>query len=275
MRWRGLDWRCSCGADRSAALCCAAHHLRRPPVLSSGFPVLLTFRGRPRPVPVFSGESFSTPVGGTAQGLSRSFSEILCSSTGRAPLSPALDGLSTGISTTKPTASAPGCEGGQVPSRARPHADAAMAAAVSARGAAEPGATLPKAGLGSAPLGAVAGADRGDEGRDDLLEVADDRVVGVRDDRRVRVGIDGDDVLRAQAAGHVLDRATDPAGEVQFRRYPGACLADLLLVRSPALAGDDAGNAHDTAEQPGQLLEGAEPVRPADAAPAADHHPRR
>jgi hypothetical protein len=73
MRWRGLDWRCGCDADRSATACCAARHAGRPPALSSGFPVLLTLRGRPRPVPVFSGESFSTPASG---GCTRAFPQL-------------------------------------------------------------------------------------------------------------------------------------------------------------------------------------------------------
>jgi hypothetical protein len=73
MRWRGLDWRCGCDADRSATACCAARHAGRPPALSSGFPVLLTLRGRPRPVPVFSGESCSTPASG---GCTRAFPQL-------------------------------------------------------------------------------------------------------------------------------------------------------------------------------------------------------
>ena len=46
-----------------------------------------------------------------------------------------------------------------------------------------------------------AGADGGDQGREDLGEVADDGVVGAGDDRRVRVGVDGDQAPGALEAG--------------------------------------------------------------------------
>ena len=69
----------------------------------------------------------------------------------------------------------------------------------------------------SQPRRAVAGPQRRDQRRDDLVQVPDHRVVGVGDDRRVRVGVDRDDVLGAQAPGHVLDRPADPAGQVELR----------------------------------------------------------
>src|SRR3954470_16290760 len=57
-----------------------------------------------------------------------------------------------------------------------------------------------------------AGAKRVDQGGDDLVQVADDGVVGVGQDGGARVGVDRDDVLRAGAAGDVLNGAADAAG---------------------------------------------------------------
>ncbi len=46
-------------------------------------------------------------------------------------------------------------------------------------------------------------------------------------------------------------------------------------MRPPAIARDHPGDADSAAEQPGEFLKRGEAVRPADAPPAADHHPRR
>ena len=97
------------------------------------------------------------------------------------------------------------------------------------------------------------------------MEVADDGVVGVGQDGGARVGVDRDDVLGAGAAGDVLDGAADAAGQVELRGDLGAGLADLLLVRAPALRGDHAGHPDHAAEQFGQLLERGEAVRAAHA----------
>src|SRR5882757_7284520 len=107
-----------------------------------------------------------------------------------------------------------------------------------------------------------------DQGGDDLVQVADDGVVGVGQDGGARVGVDGNDVLGAGAAGDVLDGAADAAGQVELRGDLGAGLADLLLVRAPALRGDHAGHPDHAAEQPGQFLQRGEAVRAADAAAA-------
>ena len=68
--------------------------------------------------------------------------------------------------------------------------------------------------------------------RHDLEHVADHRVVGARQDRRLGVGVDREDLLRALAAGHVLRRAADPARDVELGRdlraglaRPGRCAA--------------------------------------------------
>ena len=111
------------------------------------------------------------------------------------------------------------------------------------------------------------GGDRGD----DLGEVADHRVVGVREDRRLGVGVDREDLLRALAAGDVLGGAADAAGDVEVGRDLRAGLAHLVGVRAPAGHGHDARAADGRVQQPGQLLEHPEPVRRAHAAAAADH----
>src|SRR5205807_7124418 len=68
----------------------------------------------------------------------------------------------------------------------------------------------------------------------DLVQVADDAEVGEFEDRRVRVLVDRDDVLRALHPDLVLDRAGDTGREVQLRRHRLAGLADLRGVGVPA-----------------------------------------
>jgi hypothetical protein len=66
----------------------------------------------------------------------------------------------------------------------------------------------PAAALGGSPGGSSA-LDGRHERRNHLGQIADHRVVGVRQDRRGRVSVDHYDVPRGQAACHVLDRAAD------------------------------------------------------------------
>ena len=72
------------------------------------------------------------------------------------------------------------------------------------------------------------GADRGH----DLVQVADHRVVGDREDRRLGIAVDREDLLRALGAGDVLRRAADPARRRRGRprssspsARPGRCAA--------------------------------------------------
>ena len=104
----------------------------------------------------------------------------------------------------------------------------------------------------------------------DLVQVADDGVVGAREDRRLRVGVDREDRLRALAAGHVLRRARDAARDVDVRRDLRPGLADLVRVRAPAGHRHRARAADGAAEQAGELLDDPEPFRRARAAPARD-----
>ena len=110
------------------------------------------------------------------------------------------------------------------------------------------------------------GRDRGD----DLVQVADHRVVGVREDRRLGIVVDREQRLRALAAGDVLRRAADPARDVEVGRDLRARLADLVGVRPPAGARDDARAADRAVEQRRELLEDREALARPDAAPAGD-----
>src|SRR6266568_6981816 len=67
----------------------------------------------------------------------------------------------------------------------------------------------------------------------DLADVTDDGVVRTGEHRRVRIGVDHQNPLRALAADHVLDRAADPAGDVEIRGDPRPGLPDLVRVRPP------------------------------------------
>ena len=99
-----------------------------------------------------------------------------------------------------------------------------------------------------------AGAQRRDDRRNDLAEVADHRIVRPRDDRRIRILVDREDPLRSLAADHVLDRAADAARDVELRRDARAGLADLVGVRAPAEVRHDARAADRAAEERRELL---------------------
>src|SRR5205085_8323508 len=90
---------------------------------------------------------------------------------------------------------------------------------------------------------------------DHLVHVADDAEVGDAEDRRLRVLVDGDDVLAALHADHVLRRAGDAAGDVQVRLHDLAGLTDLVRVRAPAGVDDGAAGAGRTLQRLGQVLD--------------------
>src|SRR3954469_5357862 len=98
-------------------------------------------------------------------------------------------------------------------------------------------------------------ADFGGDRRDDRVEVADHRVVGDVHDRRLGIRVDREDVLRRLAADDVLDRAADPASDVEVRRDAQPGLADLVGMGPPAQARHDSRPADGAAEQAGELLE--------------------
>src|SRR6266576_4876647 len=104
--------------------------------------------------------------------------------------------------------------------------------------------------------------------RDYLMHVADDAQVGVFEDGRVRVLVDGDDRPGALHPHLVLDRAGDSAGDVELRRDRLACLADLARVRIPPGVDDGARGRHRTAEGLGEILDEGEVLRLPEPAPA-------
>src|SRR5690242_4862703 len=75
--------------------------------------------------------------------------------------------------------------------------------------------------------------------RQELEQVADQAIVGDREDRRVGILVDGDDDLRILHAGEVLDRAGYATGNVEVGGNHLAGLADLEVVRR--IAGIDSG----------------------------------
>src|SRR5699024_6889486 len=106
---------------------------------------------------------------------------------------------------------------------------------------------------------------------DDLVEVADDRVVGALDHRGFLVRVDRHEGLRGLDAGHVLDRAGDPTGDVDIRGDPTAGLTDLFGVRSPAEARDHARDAQRPVEVVDEFEDLAEAVLRAHSATGPDN----
>ena len=123
--------------------------------------------------------------------------------------------------------------------------------------------TVPAALLGLHSLGQLG---------QDLVQVTDDPEVGEFEDRRVRVLVDRDDVLRALHADLVLDRARDAGREVQLRRDRLAGLADLRGVGVPAGIDDGArgGDRRVAAERRRELLGELEALGLAEPATAGD-----
>ena len=106
----------------------------------------------------------------------------------------------------------------------------------------------------------------------DLVDVADDAEVGDREDRRLLVLVDGDDVLRALHAHHVLRGARDAGGDVHGGLHDLARLADLVAVGHPAGVDDGSGRARRALQQLGQLLDHLVLAGLAEAAAAGDDH---
>ena len=111
-----------------------------------------------------------------------------------------------------------------------------------------------------------------DEGRQDLVHVAHDAEVGHREDRRLGILVDGDDVLRALHAHQVLGGAGDARGDVHRRLHDLAGLAHLVRVGHPAGVDDGARGAGGGAEQLGQGLDHLVLVLLAEAAAPGDDH---
>ena len=102
------------------------------------------------------------------------------------------------------------------------------------------------------------------------MQVADNRVIGAREYRRLGVGVDRKDLLRALRAGDVLRRAADAARDVEVGGDLRAGLPDLVRMRPPPCARHDARAADRRPEERCELLDDREPFGGADAAAAAD-----
>src|SRR5438552_1127359 len=117
------------------------------------------------------------------------------------------------------------------------------------------------------PIRSVAALERvelADQFRDDLEQVADDPVVGDFEQRRLRVDVDDEDLLRLLHPGEVLDGAADADRDVELgpHRHPG--LSDLEGLRDPSAVDGLARRGNRSAEpirellQQGEVLRGAE-----------------
>src|SRR3978361_484259 len=95
---------------------------------------------------------------------------------------------------------------------------------------------------GGNSLGAIRGTcsaaplrlDRLGQLGDDLVQIADHAEIRELEDRRVRILVDRQDVLRVLHPDLVLDRAGHTGGQVELRRDRLAGLADLGRVGVPA-----------------------------------------
>src|SRR5205807_9547736 len=108
-------------------------------------------------------------------------------------------------------------------------------------------------------LGRLLRLDRFGQLGQDLVQVADDPEVGELEDRRVRILVDRDDVLRGLHPDLVLDRARDTGGEVELRSDRLAGLADLRGVRIPARVDHGARRGNGAAQRVGEVLGQLEP----------------
>src|SRR4051795_5491499 len=104
--------------------------------------------------------------------------------------------------------------------------------------------------------------------RDDLVQVAHDAEVAELEDRRVRVLVDGHDVLRGLHPDLVLDRPGDAGRQVELGRDRLAGLPDLGRVGVPAGVDHRARRGDRAAERARELLELLEALGLAEAATA-------
>src|SRR5213080_2872414 len=94
-----------------------------------------------------------------------------------------------------------------------------------------------------------------DHRRHEGVAVHDDAEPRGREDRRVRVGVDGDDRLRAADAGEVLARTRDAEREVDVGADGLAGEPHLPVGRRPARIDRRQRGSDGAAEQGGQLLQ--------------------
>src|ERR1700729_2919240 len=83
----------------------------------------------------------------------------------------------------------------------------------------------------------------GEDGGNELRDVADDTVVGDLEDGGLGVAVNGNDDLAFVHAGEMLDCAGDTDGDVELGLDGFSGLADLLGVGTPAGVDDGPGGA--------------------------------
>src|SRR5918992_835280 len=103
---------------------------------------------------------------------------------------------------------------------------------------------------------ALLGLHRVGELGEDLVEITHDAEIGELEDRRVRVLVDRDDVLRVLHADLVLDGAGDARRQVQLRGDGLAGLSDLRGVGVPAGIDHRTGGGDRSAQRVRELLAG-------------------
>src|SRR5215213_8739413 len=130
--------------------------------------------------------------------------------------------------------------------------------------------SVPGGGAEPVRSAALLGLDRLGQLGDDLVQIAHHTEVRELEDRRVRVLVDRQDVLRVLHPDLVLDRPGDAGGEVQLRRHRLPGLADLGRVGVPAGVDNRAGRGDGAAHRIGELLAELEALFGAETATAAD-----
>ena len=90
-----------------------------------------------------------------------------------------------------------------------------------------------------------------------LKSVPDDAVIRGFEKRRFRVGVDDNDDFGLVDSSQMLNRSTDPCGNVKIGPNGDAGLADVLVVRSPTDIADWAAAGSGGAQGLGQFLDDA------------------
>ena len=95
----------------------------------------------------------------------------------------------------------------------------------------------------------------GEDGGDELGDVADDAVVGDFEDGGFGVAVDGDDGFALVHAGEMLDCSGDADGDVEFGLDGFSGLADLFGVGAPAGVDDGASSSDGGTELVGESFD--------------------
>ena len=92
------------------------------------------------------------------------------------------------------------------------------------------------------------------DSRDHLVQVTYNTDIRDIKDRRILVGVDGNDQAGVLHSCCVLDRSADPAGKVDLWLYRGSCLPYLVCMVDPALVYCCSGRCDGPSELLCQLL---------------------